>query len=72
MGIQHPFTAQTMAREFVQGVIRLHGVSKSIISSLDKIFTSRFWTNLFKLQGTTLKYSTAYHPQIDRQYEVVN
>lgn len=72
LALSHPYTAKTIADEFVEGVIKLHGLPKSIISDWDPIFISQFWQEFFQLSGTTLKLSFAYHPNIYGQTEVVN
>ncbi|MBW0556925.1 hypothetical protein O181_096640 [Austropuccinia psidii MF-1] len=41
------------------------GLFKNIISDRDPNFASALWTNIHRLFGTKLSFSTAYHPQTD-------
>lgn len=62
IGLKHPFSTPIVVVIFTKEVIRLHGLPRSIVSDRDKVFLSQFWSKLFKLQGTVLKHSSAYHP----------
>lgn len=70
--LSHPYTAAKMATVFMKDIFRLHGMPQSFVSGKDVVFTSKFWAVLFRLQGSDLTMSSAYHPQIDGQIEVVN
>lgn len=70
--LKHPFTAATVARKVLDQMVKLHGTPKSIVTDRDKIFTSKFWQELFSALHITLHLTTAYHPQSDGQTERVN
>ena len=72
LNLIYPFSAQEVDRVFLDSVVKLHGVSKTIVFDRDRIFTNNFWQKLFKKLGVGLHLSTAYHPQFDGQTERVN
>jgi len=72
MALKHQFTALSVAKVLYDNVIKLHGMPQSMVSDRDKVFTSTVWSELFKMEGVQLKYSTSYHPQTDGQTERVN
>lgn len=66
--LSHPYTAMSAAQLFHNNFFKLHGLPEMIISDRDKVFTSTFWQELFKLTETT----SAYHPQTDGQTKHLN
>ena len=58
-----------LAELYVDEIVRLHGVSLSIVSDRDPRFTSRFWKELQSSLGTRLNFNTAFHSQVDGQSE---
>lgn len=72
LSLTHPFSAQEVARLFLDLVGKIHGIPKTIVSDRDKIFTSSFWQELFRSLGVGLRMSTTYHCETDGQTERVN
>ena len=64
--------AKRSARLFLDHVFRNHGMPKRLVSDRDPRFTGAFWTEIFRLLGTQLSFSTARHPETDGQTERVN
>jgi hypothetical protein len=72
VALTHPYTANTMARLFMDNVFKLHGIPKTIVSDRNPVFTSNFWQEIFRLSGTKLLMSSAYHPQTNGQTKIMN
>jgi hypothetical protein len=72
LALSHPYSAPKVVKLFMDNIYKLHGLPASVTSDRDPVFLSRFWKELFNIQGVDLHYSTAYHPQTDGQTEIVN
>ena len=64
--------ALNIANLFFKEIVRLHGISKTIVSNHDVKYLSHFWRSLWKKFDTNLLFGTATHPQTDGQTEVTN
>ena len=64
--------ASHVANLFCREILRLHGVTKSIVSDCNVKFLSYFWKTLCAKLGIKLLFSMAYHPRTDVQTEVSN
>ena len=64
--------APSLARLFMNTIVRQYGLPKCIISDHDPRFTANFWKAFWGALGTTLNMSTAFHPQSDGQTENAN
>ena len=67
--IRSTSTASDLAPIYMRVVVRLHSVPRTIVLDRGAKFVSKLWDILRKALGTTLRTSTAFHPQIDGQFE---
>ena len=58
--------AKHVVELFFKEIVRLYGLPRSIISDRDSKFIGYFWKTLWKKMGTKLKFSSKFHPQMDR------
>lgn len=59
----HPYKAINVAQIFIDNIFKLHGMPSTVISDCAQAFTKKLWNFFFfKIQGTTLNMSSAYHP----------
>ncbi|GER38742.1 pol polyprotein [Striga asiatica] len=67
--LTHPYTVKSITKLSVEYIVKLHGVSRSIVSDRDRIFVNNFGKESFKMYGTEVVMSSAYHPQTYGQTE---
>lgn len=64
--------AEEFAALYVKEVVKLHGISRVLVSDRDPRFTGRFLTSVCHILGVKQGLSTAFHPQSDGQTEIMN
>lgn len=69
LAMKMTFRLDKLAKLYIREIVRLHGVSTSIVSDRDPRFTSKFWKHFQFYVSTKLNFSTSFHPQIDGQSE---
>jgi transposase InsO family protein len=70
--VKTTYTSARLAKIYMNQIVCLHGVPKSIVSDRGTQFTSHFWCQLHESLGTRLEFSTTFHPQTDGKTERVN
>jgi hypothetical protein len=58
------YSAKKYAEVYLDQIVRLHGVPKTIISDRGAQFIALFWEQLQSALGTKLIRSSAYHPRL--------
>jgi hypothetical protein len=72
IAVHTTYSVQQYAELYMDQIVRLHGILKTIISDRGTQFVARFWEQLHECLGTKLIRSSSYHPQTDGQTERKN
>ena len=67
LAMRMTFTLEEFGRLYIKEIVRLHGVTVSIVSDWDPKFMTHFWKSFQRAMGTQLMMSIAFHPQMDGQ-----
>jgi transposase InsO family protein len=72
IAVHTTYSVQQYAELYMDHIVRLHGIPKTIISDRGTQFVARFWEQLHECLGTKLIRSSSYHPQTDSKTERIN
>jgi hypothetical protein len=70
--IKTTYSVSQLAKLYMSRIVYLYRVPKKIVFDRGTHFSSKFWERLHKTLDTELRFSSAFHPQIDSQTESVN
>ena len=56
------FSLERFAKLYIKEIVRMHGIPMTIVSDRVCRFVSMFWRSLHAALGTSLNFSTAFHP----------
>jgi hypothetical protein len=70
--VKTTYSIPQLVELYMSRILFLHRVLKKIVSDRAIRFTSKFWEMLHETLDTQLRFSSAYHPQVDGQTEGVN
>jgi hypothetical protein len=60
--VRTTYGGDKLAKLYIDNILKLHGVPKSIVSDHGAQFVSKFWRSLHQALKTKLDFSSAYHP----------
>ena len=59
--VRSSYNAASVARIYMEQVVRLHGIPKKIIFDRDLVFTYSLWRSMQHELGMQLNFSSSYH-----------
>jgi hypothetical protein len=72
IAVHTTYSLQQYAELYMNQIVRLHGIPKTIISDRGNQFVAHLWEQLHECLGTKQIRSSSYHPQTDGQTERIN
>jgi hypothetical protein len=72
LAVHTTYSVQQYAELYMDHIVRLHGIPKTIISDRGTRFVARVWEQLHECLGTKLIRSSSYHSQTVGQTERIN
>jgi hypothetical protein len=65
IAVHTTYSVQQYVELYIDHIVRLHGIPKTIISDRGTQFVARFWEQLHECLGTKLTCNSSYHLQTD-------